>query len=138
MPLDRHAKRLLEMLAAAGETRGRYGKAQERRHALNHLADLVDPPGITEIGGVRDHLLSTGQGAILLRLYSPLGKPERVLPGRVGLVGREARGRSTPDTVIARRNQPRCAEESFPGTLPGNSGFLSLEDSSIVAAAKTT
>jgi acetyl esterase/lipase len=86
MPLDRHARRLLDMLAAAGETRGRYGSVDERRAALIDLADLVDPPGTVEIGGVRDHLMAVrdkdgGTGHITLRVYSPLGEPIRMLPG---------------------------------------------------------
>jgi acetyl esterase/lipase len=83
VPLDRHARRFLEMLAAAGGTRGRYETADERRRALNNLADLVDPPGSEPVGGMRDRLLSVPGGAIVLRVYSPLGKPERVLPGIV-------------------------------------------------------
>jgi acetyl esterase len=83
MPLDRHARRFLEMLAAAGQTRGGCEDAIDRRRALNTLADLVDPPGTVEIGGVRDQLFSVSDGAIVLRTYSPLGKPERVLPGLV-------------------------------------------------------
>ena len=83
MPLDRHARRFLEMLAAAGQTRGGYDDAADRRRALNTLADLVDPPGTVEIGGVRDQLFSVNDGAIVLRTYSPLGKPQRVLPGLV-------------------------------------------------------
>jgi len=83
MPLDRHARRFLEMLAAAGETRGRYDRAEERRRALTNLADLVDPPGREDVGGMRDRFFSVSDGAILLRVYSPLGKPERVLPGIV-------------------------------------------------------
>jgi acetyl esterase len=87
MPLDRHARRFLEMLAAAGQARGGYDDAGERRRALNTLAELVDPPGGTDIGGVRDQLLSVNDGVIVLRTYSPLGKPERVLPGIVFLHG---------------------------------------------------
>lgn len=88
MPLDRHARRFLEMLSAAGEARGRYDDVEERRAALTNLADLVDPPGTVEIGGVRDHLMpvrdrSGGTGHITLRIYSPLGLPARVLPGMV-------------------------------------------------------
>jgi acetyl esterase/lipase len=83
MPLDRHARRFLEMLAAAGQARGGYDDVKERRGALNTLADLVDAPGSVEIGGVRDQLFSVSDGAIVLRTYSPLGKPERVLPGMV-------------------------------------------------------
>jgi acetyl esterase len=83
MPLDRHARRFLEMLAAAGEARGRYGDVEERRQALTNLADLVDPPGEEPVGGMVDRLLPVQDGAIVLRIYSPLGKPERVLPGMV-------------------------------------------------------
>jgi acetyl esterase/lipase len=83
MPLDRHARRFLEMLAAAGEARGRYDDVEERRRALDTLAGLVDPPGTTDIGGMRDELFRIGGGAIVLRIYSPLGEPWRVLPGMV-------------------------------------------------------
>ena len=37
--------------------------SSERRRALTNLADLVDPPGTVEIGGVRDHLLPVSDGA---------------------------------------------------------------------------
>ena len=83
MPLDRHARRFLEMLAAAGQSRGRYEDVGERRRALTTLADLVDPPGATPVGGMRDSLFSVDDGAIVLRTYSPVGIPQRVLPGIV-------------------------------------------------------
>ena len=69
------------MLAAAGQARGRYEDVEERRQALTNLADLVDPPGEVEIGGVRDHRMPVSDGAITLRTYSPLGEPQRILPG---------------------------------------------------------
>ena len=81
MPLDRHARRFLEMLAAAGHATGRYADVAERRDALTNLADMVDPPGMVEIGGVRDQLMPVSDGHIVLRTYSPLGDPARVLPG---------------------------------------------------------
>jgi len=56
MPLDRHARFFLEMLAAAGHSRGRYDDIEERRTALTNLAALADPPGSEAIGGVRDQL----------------------------------------------------------------------------------
>ena len=40
MPLDRHARRFLEMLAAAGQAKGRYIDVAERRDALTNLADM--------------------------------------------------------------------------------------------------
>jgi acetyl esterase len=86
MPLDRHARRFLEMLAAAGQSRGRYEDVEERRAALVNLTALVDPPGTVEIGGIRDHLMAVhksenSDGHITLRIYSPLGEPARILPG---------------------------------------------------------
>jgi|GEM_PF-842253 acetyl esterase len=92
VPLDRYARRFLEMLAAAGDACGRYGDVEERRAALVNLATLVDPPGTVEIGGVRDHLMAVHQhdggiGHITLRVYSPLGAPARLLPGILFLHG---------------------------------------------------
>jgi acetyl esterase/lipase len=86
MPLDRHARRFLEMLAAAGQSRGRYVDVEDRRTALVNLAQMVDPPGTVAVGGVRDFLmpvtnLDGSPGLITLRTYSPLGVPERILPG---------------------------------------------------------
>jgi acetyl esterase/lipase len=75
------------MLAAAGEARGGYDQVAERRQALTNLAELVDPPGAELIGGMSDRLLPVSDGAIVLRIYSPVGKPERVLPGIVFLHG---------------------------------------------------
>jgi acetyl esterase/lipase len=80
MPIDRHAQRFLEMLAAAGQSRGRYGAPEERRSALRNLVRLVDPPG-TPIGGARDRLFTVTDGCIALRVYSPEGAPARILPG---------------------------------------------------------
>ncbi len=81
MPLDRHAGRFLEMLAAAGETKGRYEDAGERRRALGNLALLVDPPGTTGTGGVQDRILPDSD--MVLRIYSPVGSRETKLPGMV-------------------------------------------------------
>lgn len=81
MPLDRHAAHFLETLSAAGHLRGRYQDAEQRRAALNELADIADPPGLEAIGGARDHLMPVHDGHVSLRVYSPLGEPARVLPG---------------------------------------------------------
>ena len=81
MPLDRYARRFLEMLAAAGQSKGRYDNVADRRQALAALAELVDPPGAVAVGGVRDVLMGVGDGAITLRIYSPLGDPAPRLPG---------------------------------------------------------
>jgi acetyl esterase/lipase len=80
MPLDQHAARFLETLAAAGHLRGRYQDAEQRRAALIELADIADPPGMEAIGGARDHLMAVHDGHVSLRVYSPLGEPARVLP----------------------------------------------------------
>src|SRR5882757_9955876 len=80
MPLDRYAHRFLEMLVAAGQSRGRYEQVEERRAALKNLAYMADPPGTEAVGGVRDHLMPVEDGHITLRVYSPLGDPARLLP----------------------------------------------------------
>jgi len=80
MPLDRHARHFLEMLVAAGHSRGRYDDVEERRTALTNLAALADPPGSEAIGGVRDQLMPVDDGHVTLRVYSPLGEPARMLP----------------------------------------------------------
>jgi acetyl esterase/lipase len=80
MPLDRHAAHFLETLAAAGHLHGRYQDAEQRRAALDELADIADPPGLEAIGGARDHLMAVHDGHVSLRVYSPLGEPARVLP----------------------------------------------------------
>jgi acetyl esterase/lipase len=81
MLLDRHTHRFLEMLAAAGQSRGRYEDVLERRAGLIDLAALADPPGSEAIGGVRDQLMPVDDGHITLRVYSPLDQPVRLLPG---------------------------------------------------------
>jgi acetyl esterase/lipase len=81
MPLDFHARRFLETLVALGHPRGRYQDVEQRRAALDALADLADPPGQEAIGGARDHLMPVHDGHISLRVYSPLGEPARILPG---------------------------------------------------------
>ena len=81
MPLDRHARRFLEMLAAAGQATGRYDDVADRRAALANLADMVDPPGEEEIGGVRDMLMPVGDGEIVLAHLFAAGRTARMLPG---------------------------------------------------------
>jgi acetyl esterase/lipase len=83
MPLDRHARRFLEMIAAAGGSQGRYRDVSERRQTLSKLMALVDPPGAIAVGGARDRLMPVAGGNILLRTYSPLDMPSRLLPGMV-------------------------------------------------------
>jgi len=81
MPLNNYARRVLEMLAAAGQSKGRYGDVAERRQALAALAELVDPPGAVAVAGVRDMLMRVDDGVITLRTYSPLDEPAARLPG---------------------------------------------------------
>lgn len=83
MPLNRYARRFLEMLAAAGQSKGRYDNVADKRQALTALAELVDPPGAVAVSGVRDVLMRVDDGVITLRTYSPLGDPARRLPGIV-------------------------------------------------------
>ena len=46
MPLDRHARRFLEMLAAAGQSQvAAMTMWKSAARALTNLAEMVDPPG---------------------------------------------------------------------------------------------
>jgi acetyl esterase/lipase len=71
------------MVAAGGEARGRYERAEERRRGLGNLASAVDEHGAVEIGDVEDKSFLANAGTVALRVYSPLGEKRPVLPGLV-------------------------------------------------------
>jgi acetyl esterase/lipase len=81
MLLNRYARRVLDMLAVSGQSKGRYDDVAERRQSLTALAELVDPPGAVAVAGVRDMLMRVDDGVITLRTYSPLDEPAARLPG---------------------------------------------------------
>jgi acetyl esterase len=81
MPVDPHAKRLLDMLAIAGGTDPTRLGISERRRAFCRLMELRQAD--VEIGGVADRTLAGPQGAVRIRIYTPAGTHSRSLPGIV-------------------------------------------------------
>jgi acetyl esterase len=75
MPLDPHAKRLLERLAALNPPSARSLSVSERRSALEHLLSFS---GVREeVGCVEDRTLPGAEGDLPVRLYSPPGTSSR-------------------------------------------------------------
>jgi len=82
MPLNRQAKRFLDMLAAGGKAEGAYSHVGQRRQALDDLTGWVggDAP---LVGGVRDAEIPGPGGRIGVRIYAPLAAPPGPLGGVV-------------------------------------------------------
>jgi acetyl esterase/lipase len=77
MPMDRHAKRLLEMIEAG--RRGKAGElsAESLRRSMRRLAEATDARRVP-IGHVEDCVVSTAGGAIPIRIYTscdPVASP---------------------------------------------------------------
>ncbi len=81
MPLDPHAQRLLERLAALNPPSALSLTVAERRSALRHLLAFAgaQPP----IGRVEDRTLPGPGGALRVRLYTPINAAASVLPGLI-------------------------------------------------------
>ena len=94
---------ILDMLEAAGQSRGRYDDVEERRQSLINLADVVDPPGEVAIGGVRDELLAVDDRPYCAQGLFALGKAGARI-ARHGVLSRRRMGGgrgSTPMTDFA-------------------------------------
>lgn len=70
MPMDRHARRLLEMIAAGRSDRGGAPSAESLRRAMSRLAEATDVRGVP-IGRVEDRLMWSAGDAMSLRIYTP-------------------------------------------------------------------
>ena len=81
MPLDPHAKRLLERLAATNPPSARSLTIGERRSALQHL--LAFSGLREEVAHVENRVLPGADGAMAVRLYTPSGVPREPLPALV-------------------------------------------------------
>lgn len=81
MPLDRHAKRFLDMVAA-GQTAARALSPKAMRQAFDALARSVDARDIA-ISAVEDRTIPSPAGLIPLRIYTPLAAPGGPLPALV-------------------------------------------------------
>src|ERR1700732_2871519 len=82
MPIDPRAKRLLDMMGAAGAGDvTKLSPADMRRSflALARAVDASDEP----IGTVSDRHIPGPAGALPIRIYAPAGAPAQRLPGLV-------------------------------------------------------
>jgi acetyl esterase len=76
MPLDRHAKRFLDLLAAGNPPDARSITVEQRRQGLSALMQLSGPQ-IT-VGSVEDRILQGPGGDLLVRMYSPCNAAKRM------------------------------------------------------------
>ena len=82
MPLDPHAKKLLETLNAAGVADMSRTAPQEMRQNFERLAAMVGLNGVP-VDAVEDHDLSGPGEPIPIRLYAPKGSGVATLPGLI-------------------------------------------------------
>jgi acetyl esterase len=80
MPLDPHARRFLDRLAASAPRASASLAVEERRKALAELLSLTDGE---PVAGVVDATIPGPSGALPVRLYAPQGVSAAQLPGLV-------------------------------------------------------
>jgi acetyl esterase len=81
MPLDPHAKRLLDILAMAGPVDASRLSVKERRDIFRNLMSLS--ASNVPIGGIEDRTLPGSHGPIGIRVYTPIGTSADRLPGLI-------------------------------------------------------
>ncbi|MGH7001746.1 MAG: alpha/beta hydrolase fold domain-containing protein, partial [Stellaceae bacterium] len=81
MPLDPHAKRLLDVLAMAGPAAPARMTTSQRRRAFADLMRFSESD--VPIGHVADRVLPGPDGPIGIRVYTPSGSESGRLPGLV-------------------------------------------------------
>jgi acetyl esterase/lipase len=79
MPLDPHAKRLLDMLAMAGPVDASRVSVKERRDLFRELMSLC--PSNVPTGRIENRALPGPDGPIGIRIYTPIGTFADRLPG---------------------------------------------------------
>ena len=82
MPLDPHAKKLLETLNAAGVTDMARMAPEQMRAGFERLATMVGENGVA-VDAAEDRDLPGPGGAIPIRLYAPKGSGAATLPGLI-------------------------------------------------------
>jgi len=80
MPLDPHAKKLLEMLNAAGPADVSRLAPHDMRADFERLARMVGVAGVV-VGAAEDHALPGPGAPIPIRVYAPKGAGRATLPG---------------------------------------------------------
>jgi acetyl esterase len=81
MPLDPHAKRLLERLAALNPPSARSLSVEERRSALEHLLSFAALR--EEVERVAEGSVAGSTGPLPVRVYTPAGAHSALLPGMI-------------------------------------------------------
>jgi acetyl esterase len=79
MPLDRHAKRLLEMIAAGRRADPPALSADSLRRSMIRLAEMTDVRRVP-IGAVEERQAPGGAGPLPIRIYTPCGASVERLP----------------------------------------------------------
>ena len=79
MPLDRHAKRLLEMIAAGRRSETPHLNADSLRRSMIRLAQAADVRHVA-VGEVEDREAPGAGGPIPIRIYAPCGADVEMLP----------------------------------------------------------
>jgi len=79
MPLDRHAKRLLEMISAGRSEHVVQPTAESLRRSMLRLAEVADARRVP-IGSVEDREAPTPEGRIAMRVYTPVEADPGPLP----------------------------------------------------------
>lgn len=82
MPLDRHAKRLLDMLSAGRRNEDAELNADSLRRSMIRLAQAADVRQVP-IAGVEERQAPGGAGPIPIRVYTPCDAASQDLPGIV-------------------------------------------------------
>jgi acetyl esterase len=82
MPLDPHAKKLLDMVNAAGVTDMSRMAPEQMRQGFERLAAMVGENGVA-VDAAEDRDLPGPGGAIPIRLYAPKGSGAAILPGLI-------------------------------------------------------
>jgi len=82
MPLDPHAKRFLDMAAAAGVPEPSKLTPSEMRHAFLRLARALDPEKVP-VGRIDNRELPGPGGALRIRIYTPAATGAGQLPGLI-------------------------------------------------------
>ncbi|HXD47945.1 MAG TPA: alpha/beta hydrolase [Gemmatimonadaceae bacterium] len=80
--LDRHAKRVLDMLAAGRGGNGAELTPRALRESMERLAKAVDLRSVA-VASVDDRRIRSLAGGMTLRAYTPLTAPNELLPGVV-------------------------------------------------------
>jgi acetyl esterase len=82
MPLDPHAKKLLETLNAAGVSDMARMAPEQMRAGFERLATMVGENGVA-VDAAEDRDLPGPGGAIPIRVYAPKGSGAATLPGLI-------------------------------------------------------